>query len=298
MTTPPPEPQQIVTPTPTETSALLQALSESEISELAKQIVKASSLGFEPATLTKAIVTSVSYNTTPPTVSLNMSGDTTTTISGVQMLNDYSPVVGQTVLIGKQGPNFFILGHIADVNGFVVGGTGSGWIKADLSNGSHGGNGNGDVYYRRILDNGSWKMQWRGGWNVGNNMPIDTNKALVAGYRPTSKRSILTARQIQTGAVAVQLDFHTDGRVEMVGHNQTANSASVSGDVFWTGISSFTSVTGSHQHLEHDSFFTGFAGSHDHGFSAGHDHGFSGGSHTHSVSTPTWVSFNNVEYFL
>lgn len=299
MTTPPPEsPIPVVTPTSSETAALFNSLGEQQIRELAQQIIKATSLGFEPASFSKAIVTSVSYNTTPPVVSLNMSGDTTTTISGAYLLNNYSPVVGQTVLVGKQGPNFFILGHIADVNGSAVGGTGSGWIKATLSNGSHGGNSNGDIYYRRILDHGSWKVQWRGGWNVSGTMMIDTNNALAAGYRPTSKRSLVAARQIQTGATAIQFDFHSDGRVELVGGTTTGASAVVSGDVYWTGISDFTSVTGSHQHLESSGFFTGFAGSHDHGFGAGHDHAFYGGSHTHTVSTPTWASLNGLEYFL
>jgi hypothetical protein len=299
MTTPPPEQAPpLVAPTAEETAALNRATVDEELRALAQQLRKSGQLPFDPMTLVKGTVTAYDFGGSPPTVTINISGDSSTEITSVALLNNYSPQVGHTVLIAKQGADIVVLGHIADLGAYTVNGGAGGWVRADLSNGSHGGNGNGDIYYRRILDHGSWKMQWRGGWNVSGTFIIDTSKALGSDFRPSSKRSVLAARQVED-ALSVQIDFHSDGRVQMVGANTTANSASVSGDVFsfsgsTGGVSIGGTTGGASAGTAHSHGWGG--GSHGHGM--GHDHGFSGGSHSHSVNTPTWLSFNGVEYFL
>lgn len=299
MTTPPPEQSiPLVSPTPEETAALNRTSTDEELRALAQQLKKSGQLGFDPMTMVKGTVTAFDFSGSPPTLTINVSGDTTTEITNVVLLNNYSPQVGHTVLVAKQGADIVVLGHIAELGAYTVNGGAGGWVRADISNGTHGGNGNGDIYYRRILDHGSWKMQWRGGWNVSGTFIIDTGKALGSDFRPSSKRSVLAARQAED-ALSVQIDFHSDGRVQMVGANTTANSANVSGDVFsFSGSTGGTSVGGTtggaSAGTAHSHGWGG--GSHGHGMS--HDHGFSGGSHSHSVNTPTWVSLNGVEYFL
>jgi hypothetical protein len=299
MTTPPPEDSTpIVTPTPEETRAINNAFSDEEILALAKQIQESGALGFEPVTLVKGTITAVANTGSPPTVTINISGDTTTPVGQVRLMNNYSPVVGHTVIIAKMGPDIVVLGHIADLAANVATNGAGGWIKADISNGTHNADSQGDVFYRRILDHGSWKMQWQGGWGVSGTFVIDTAKALPAEYRPRVKRPVTAARQFSTGAIACHAVFHTDGRVEIQGMTQAINTASVSGDV---GFSSGggTSVTDtSHNHADWEGFatFTTFM-SHSHS-DGGHDHSFFGGGHTHPVTAPSWVSFNGLEYFL
>ncbi|MFF5973750.1 hypothetical protein ACFY7C_19695 [Streptomyces sp. NPDC012769] len=293
-----PTPDRPVAPTVSEAVALNNAAADDEIRALVQMMEKQSSLGFDPSTHIKGVITAINYTTAPPTVSVQISGDTTTTISDVHLMSNYSPVVGHTVDIRKQGPDIVVTAHTADASGKVVTGGANGWVKADLTNGSHNGNDQGDVYYRVILDHGTWKMQWRGGWGVSGTFMIDTADALPTEYRPQSQRNILVARQWTTGAVAAQLQFTTDGRVQLVANTQSTLSATSSGDVQYASVSGFTSVSSSHNHLDGSGFPTSFDGSHDHSFGASHDHGFSGGAHSHSVTTPTWISLHGVEYFI
>jgi hypothetical protein len=299
MTTPPPEGSPpLATPTVEETRAITNAFSDEEILALAKQIQESGALGFDPTTIVKGIVTAVNTTGSPPTVTINISGDTTTAIASIRILNNYSPVVGHTVLIAKQGADIVVLGHVADLGGAAVSNGAGGWVKATLAGGSHNADSQGDVYYRRILDHGAWKMQWQGGWGVSGTVMVT---ALDAEYRPRVKRPLLAARQFSTGATACHMVFHTDGKVEMQGATQAINSGTVSGDIGFTDpIDNTTYVdpvdfstadaTDGHSH--------GVVGGHDHGVVGGHDHSFSGGAHTHPVTAPTWVSLNGLEYFL
>jgi hypothetical protein len=303
MTTPPPETTiPVVAPTLEETRAINNSLTDDEIRRLAQQITQAASLGFDPTTILKGEITAIDQNTIPPTLTLAISGETTTTVSEVRLLNSYSPQVGHTVLIAKQGPDIVVLGNVMAVGAMGTESGAGDWTVPTLSAGSHNGNSNGDVAYRRVLDHGAWKMQWRGGWNVSGTFMLNTNRALTSEYRPESKRSVLVARQIQGGSTVAQLDFHTDGRVELVGGTTTANSANTTGDV---GAAGGFSVSNHSHGMPFDG--EGGAPTHNHlggtfdggGFSvSNHDHGFAGGSHTHSVTAPTWISLNGVEYFL
>jgi hypothetical protein len=287
----------VVAPTPEETRALTNAATDEEVLALAKQIQQAASLGFDPTTLVKGIVTAVDFAGTPPTVSLNISGDTTTAISSVRILNTYSPVVGDTVLIAKQASDIVILGQIANLGGKTVTNGANGWVKATLFAGSHNADSQGDVYYRRILDNGSWKMQWQGAWGVSGTIMVS---GLTTDYRPKAKR-VLDAARTLTGLPVCQLAFHTDGRVELLGGTSTAgNSGTVSGEVSYVDPADVTDfIDLGHAHVDWEGIATSFTGlGHSHGVFGGHDHTFSGGSHTHPVTAPTWVSLHGVEYFL
>lgn len=57
-------------------------------------------------------VAAVSSATSPPSVSVTMNGDPTV-IAGVSFLDSYSPVVGDNVILSKQGTSLIILGSVA-----------------------------------------------------------------------------------------------------------------------------------------------------------------------------------------
>lgn len=279
-----------------EEQAAADAAQDKQIRDLATQITQMSKLGFDPLTVRKGIVAAVSDTTNPPTVSINISGDTDTLVSQVRTLNNYTPLVGQTVLVGKQGTEIFLLGAISSglANTSTPSFTDTGWTKATLSNGTHGGNSNGDVMYRRILDHGSWKMQWQGGWAPGGSTTmIGASEVLDTDFRPAVKRSITVARDISSGAVTAQLDFNISGQVTLVGGTTVPsvglNIASVS--LSYSGgtdgqLFGYLSSAGSD--LGHYHGCSGSTSSHVH----------SGSTATASVSAPTWVSLNGVEYFL
>lgn len=264
---------------------------EKQIRELAAQIGQMSKLPYTPDTIRKGVIASVNHATTPPTVSINISGDTTTLVGEVRTLDNYSPVVNQTVLVMKQGSEIFILGAIAasPAAGAPVGQEATtGWIKATLSNGTHGGTGS-DVYYRRILDHGSWKVQWRGVWNTSGSVNmISSGDALGDEYQPSNYRAIACARE-NDGSVTSRMDFNADGTVTL--HVESPNTFSASGS---------TTFDGSHGHDFNDIYgATGEFATANGTFSSGsHNHGVSSHSHGVDVDHPNWVSLNGVEYFL
>ena len=273
-----------------EEAAAIEAAQERQLRDLATQITQMTKLGFDPLTIRKGTVVAVSDNTNPPTVSINISGADDTLVSQVRTLNNYTPLVGQTVLIGKQGTEIFLLGSIASVNPRTVAASSeedNGWIKADLAAGSHGG-GEGDVYYRRVMDHGSWKMQWRGQWNVSGTTMISSG-GLDPNYRPASNRAVSCARNL-SGLPTCQVIFSSTGGV-------TIGLAA-------PGIA--TQSPGTSQHNGHThTFYDTYNGTG--GYAT--DETESAGVHTHTVNThghgevtlvsnPTWVSLNGVEYFL
>lgn len=297
MTTPPPEsPIPVVAPTVEETRAINNSFSDEEIKALAQMILKSGELGFDPTTIKKGVITAVNLAGSPPTVSIEISGESSVSVSSVRILDTYSPLVGHTVLIAKQGPDIVILGHVADLSAYSTSGGAGGWTKATLAGGSHGGHSNGDVCFRRVLDNGSWKMQWRGGWNASGTTVISS---LSSDFRPSSRRSLSAARDA-TNRLSVRVDFETDGSVVIVGGTTSTGTANINGDVLFANTSgSADFIDLSHNHLGDSGGVTGVTGlGHSHGVLVGHDHGFSGGSHSHPVATPAWVSFNGLEYFL
>jgi len=282
MTTPP------AAPTPEESAAIAEANFLTELRTLAQEIRRSGQLGFTPGQLVKGVVKSVEYAASPPTITINLGGDTTTDIAGVRIANNYTPLVGQTVVLERQGAQLVALCQIADTSALSDGGEGGGWIKATLVEGTHDGNGNGEIRYRRILDHGSWKMQWRGGWNVSGSSTIISG--LPVEYRPKDRCTVIVPRNAH-GLNDVKLDFDTNGSVVMAGEGTTTAAATASGDVHYANLPGSITYTNSDSNANHN----GVAHYHQ---TDPHEHGFSGGSHVHSPNAPLWVSFNNISYFL
>jgi hypothetical protein len=85
-------------------------ISAEEVRQLATEMMKPQ-IGFEPLTLRKGTVQSIEAGS-PPTLTLLVSGDTTAPVPGVTFMDSYSPVVGDTVLVGRQGKDIFVLGIV------------------------------------------------------------------------------------------------------------------------------------------------------------------------------------------
>lgn len=89
-----------------------EARHTNELRELATELARPE-LAFDPATVRKGTVVSFDSTGTPPTLGITLSGDLTITVSGVRFIESYSPTVGDTVLILKQGTDVLVLGPVA-----------------------------------------------------------------------------------------------------------------------------------------------------------------------------------------
>lgn len=236
----------------------------------------------------KAVIDSVSLGdaSTAPTVQVDLGG---VLIPNIRIAASYSPVVGDTVLLLKQGNEFFAAFKIADV-GSKSDEDAGGWIAASLDS-SHATQGTSTVMYRRINDHGSWKMQWKGAVDYGSG---DTNllaSPLDAEYRPSQARQMAIARSVTGGGLgAARIDANTDGTLTLYGMTWTID----------LGDSGFAGAV-DHSHGGSTGFTDpadGLANSHAHSIST-----TSIGSHSHdlgtsSVTSPPWISLDGVEYFL
>lgn len=270
-------------------AAAAQAASDaqaSQIRDLATAIAKQTMLDFDPATVRKGTVSSIASTASPPTLSVTISGDTTV-IDGVRYLDSYAPVAGDTILIIKQGTDLVALGQIA------LQFTASGWTDATLASGfSHNGNSGGTVRYRRVWDNGSWKMQWRGAVAVSGS-PTVVITAMPAGYAPAAPCPMVASRDLDGNTSTVNVVFGTSGSVTLTGGSSLAGPVNTS----VTDTSGVTGTIGNHSHPIPDT--GGTSQSHTHfagpwtsgGTSQTHAHndaqgGSTGGqnvSHTHDV---------------
>jgi hypothetical protein len=301
------------------------------IRELATEIAKQAVLDFDPATIRKGTVTAIADTSAPPTLSVQISGDTTTTIDGVRYIEAYTPAVNDVALIIKQGTDLVALGKIAASYSATA------WTTVALGSGfSHNGNSNGNVRYRKVWDNGSPKMQWRGAAGRSSGT-VAVSTPLASGFRPQSLVSVVVARAAAGGANDVKLDFKTDGTIEMIG-GTTSPDAGTTGS---TTPGDSTHNHGNHEHVipnnDHNhSGSTNFTSvgtntttasvgtahihqvvnpNHEHVISTtSHSHGgttnvttpndstHNHGSHNHSfdptVDDPSWVSFQGIEYFI
>ncbi len=235
----------------------------------------------------KAKVASVSLGdaSTAPTIGVTLDG---VSVTGVRLAASYSPQVGDTVMLLKQNDSLFAAFKIQDRGTAVQHSTDGGFTKVTFNSGhSHNANDGGDVMYRRVLDNGAWKMQWQGALNLGGSDTIlSGGNALDTDFRPKSRRTIVCARDA-TDTVVVKLDFNTDGSVTIVGPTV---SPSTSGSPSSTGSAqTISTVSHSHGGAVSSSQIT-----HNDGF---HSHGMSH-SHSTTVVRPWYVSLNGVEYFL
>lgn len=261
--------------------------------------------GTPTASITKAAVTAVNLAATPPSLDCQVGGDTSTTVAGVRFLDSYSPVVGDTCLIVRQGADIFALGHVDDSN---EGTAANGWTAPTLNSGyATNGNTNGALLYRVVLDNGDRQVQFKGSVALSGS-PGSAIFTLPTGFRPASKRSLLVARDPGGGSNVEQIDIQTDGQVVRVGSTigVTGTASSGSGTTGGTATSTGEPVSG--YGYNGSEALTGSAdgtiGQHQHGMGHHHDtasHTHTTPAHTHTmvnVVAPVWISFHGVEFFL
>ncbi|MGW6257614.1 hypothetical protein [Streptomyces sp. NPDC055085] len=222
----------------------------------------------------------------PVTIDVFVDGNPVVT-PGVAVLENFTPVVGDTVIIAKQDNQYTALGHLSESD--------AGWQTLSLGSGfSHNGNSNGNVQYRRVLDHGAWKMQWQGGLAISGSPTNIEGTALASMYRPSAKRSIEVARDVFGGSTMVcQIDFQSDGTLDLITSLSVGNSGggndTTSASPFTDSVDPIDSTTTDSGHSH------GVTGSHSHTVNA-HWHNIQ--THTHSVDYPDWISLHKVEYFL
>lgn len=288
-------------------------------------------------TVMKGVVTAVNLNATPPSFDAQVNGDTTTTVPGIAMLDSWTPVVGDTVTILKQGSDVFAVGQL---NNASNGGSANGWqAPGSLGSGFTTGTGADALMYRLVVDNGDQKIQWKGGVAVSGtpSAPVCT---LSAGFRPAADRNLLLARDPTGGANVALADFKSNGDVVVWGlatapasttpgaggapsSNTTTdpgglttgapsnNTTNVSGGHYTDSVDTSTggAAGDGHWHAIGVNNYSGSFNNHTHGMqnhthtTGGHTHGMqnhthTGAAHVHAVTAPTWVSFNGVEYYL
>lgn len=238
----------------------------------------------------KATIDTISLGdaSTAPTVQVNLGG---ILIPGVRLAASYTPNVGDTVLLLKQGNEFFAAFKIQDKGTAVANSLDGGWTKVTFNSGhGHNGNSNGDVLYRRVLDNGAWKMQWQGAMTLGaSDTLVSGGNALAADWRPKSRRTVVVARDA-TDALSVKLDFNTDGTIALVG-------ATLGQSISSTSPGTDSALTSSYVEHSHGGAVAVAGITHNDGY-----HSHTVNSHSHggatTVARPAYVTFNSIEYFL
>lgn len=234
--------------------------------------------GYATSSSRKAVVTAVDYSTTPPTATINISGDTTD-IPGILMTDSVAPMVGDTVNVLVQGPSYLIVSRTA---------TDGGWLTPGLQTGfTTNGDSQGNLQYRMIRDNGSLKMQWQGAVAVSGASTLVVS-GLATTYHPSSQRKLIVPRGMGNGngMLGIQVVFTTGGAVSIAG-----------------GTYTMTETAGGHTHALGTSDGQLFGYLSQAGSDLGHYHGLgTSGSGADAVTfvvpLPDWVSFNGVEYFL
>lgn len=266
-----------------------QLKADDEIRQLAAALQPPSTIDMSAQ---KAVIASVSYgtSTTAPTVTVTLGG---VSIPGVAVAANYSPKVGDTVVLIRQLNTYVAAFRIATTGTEATDSTG-GWVQLGLASGhSHS---TSPILYRLVSDHGAWKMQWQGQFNLGSNDTVNSS-ALPADLRPSQTRRFAVRRNHDGGSVSIGVDFKTDGNVEIFGDTAAPFSAGSS-------TSANGGFSGYHNHWYHDAGYTGtnprltstlFDGV---GLVEQADHSHSVNSHHHDVTRADWVSFNGVEYFL
>src|SRR5690349_11701886 len=97
------------------TSPDMVTMQVDELRQLAAEMQK-TDLPFDPSTLRKGTVTAVSLATTPPTITVQLSGDTTTDVPGVRCARNYTPLVGDQAVLIKQGTDLLALTAVASTS--------------------------------------------------------------------------------------------------------------------------------------------------------------------------------------
>lgn len=152
------------------------------------------------ACLVKGVVTAVAY----PYMTVQVDGDTMTSISNVRYLEAYSPVVGDTCTMLKQGSDLLAIGR---VNTTTASPAVNGWVSPTLNTGfTHSAD---PIRYRLINDHGDVCLQLRGSCTMSGSVVYTANVATVftlpAGFRPSLNSSIILPRD--SGGLCVKVNF-------------------------------------------------------------------------------------------
>lgn len=247
------------------------------------------------ACLVKGVVTAVAY----PYMTVQVDGDTLTSIANVRYLEAYSPVVGDTCTMLKQGADLLAIGRI---NTTTASPAVNGWVAPSLGTGIT--NTSDTVRYRVVNDNGERKIQLRGKVSVsGTNITLF---AMPADLRPLFDLQLLAARDnTQSNVVTLNIGNTASGAVTITG--VTAGVAGQSGGPtnFRTGVEPGSggvadAITGNtdvnHTHV------SGNPGENTSTINSGFtNHNHRQGQHQHALDRvlhPTFVSLNGIEYFL
>lgn len=270
--------------------------------------------------MTKGMVMAVDIAGTPPTCSIQLSGDTTTTIAGVRFLDSYFPVIGDVVQIIKQSSTLLIIGQISAGVSHAY----NGWVAPTLAANwaTHAAD---PVMYRLCLDGGSKKIQLRGRATITSGTPSNI-WTMPSGLRPLFQIApILVARGFGGGSNVAQIDVLETGAINLVGgtvgvkassgqtgvgggsavtsspiNNPDQANDSETSDVYWSanGADAGRAQTSGPTTVVNSGDTT-----HRHLFQHTHklEHQHTGGAHQHpldAVTYPDFVSFNGVEYFI
>lgn len=244
----------------------------------------------------------------PPTVTLQLGGDTSTSIPQVRYLDSYTPTAGDTVLIAKQGPEIIVIGKAHEF--YQSQPAKNGWLPLTPQTTWNGSNNSlTPPLWRRVFDHGDQKIQlqgrvWRNGSNTGTIIA-----ALPVGYRPGIQRVLLAARENIGGVNEVQININTDGTIELVGHmiagpmNQGVTTSYYNIDHFHVGPfgslgGSSTDGTSTVRYSTGGSPLIGVIGgsAQDGGRDPNHRH--TTNPHNHVATFPGWISLDGMEFFL
>lgn len=198
---------------------------------------------FEPVTLRKGDIVAVDTVSSPPTVSITLSGDTQE-IPGIRFADHYSPVVGDVVEVFKQGSAHVVWGQLMVGTGSPEEpGAPGGWLQPTMSAGyTNVAAGRGFVRFRRIIDNGAPKIQWSGAVVRATGTTTQILSGLPEDCRPPETRSFIAARSAAGGSNSVVLEFQPAGTVNIAG-DTTSTDAVVAVNQSTTADNNDTTVT-------------------------------------------------------
>lgn len=194
------------------------------------------------ACLVKGVVTAVAY----PYITVQVDGDTLTSIANVRYLEAYSPVVGDTCTMLKQGPDLLAIGRINTTTGAAAL---NGWTQPTLNTGfTHSAD---PIMWRVVSDHGDNLLQIRGSCTASGvtySSNLATLFTLPAGSRPASNRSILIPRD--AGGLCVKVNFISSTGVVQI-DNLVGVRSGIEGGGAATSSSSHGSLAGTTVDLQH-----------------------------------------------
>lgn len=160
------------------------------------------------ACLVKGVVTAYTY----PYITVQVDGDTSTSIENVRHLEAYSPVVGDTCSMLKQGSDLLAIGR---VNTTTASPALNGWVTPTLATGFTS---TLDIVMYRVVNMfGDKVLQFRGSCNLSGSVVYTSNVATIftlpTGARPLIDCAIIAPRD--SGGTCVKLNILGSGVVQI-----------------------------------------------------------------------------------